>query len=122
MPFDLHADHAAAAELTDLALQELQLQPRRLGYLVHRGRMATNLVNMPSRALLPPAKMKSFSWATYPLSRHVQELKTSLLMTYRSQKPYVFLLRNAFVRRNELFFVYPETGAPVTYARLPIAR
>src|ERR1700737_2121017 len=75
VPFDLHADHAGAAQLTDLALQELQLQPRRLGYLVHRGRMATNLVNMPSRALLPLAKMKSFSWATYPLSRHVQELK-----------------------------------------------
>ena len=30
-----------------------------------------------------------------------------MLMTYKSQKPYVFLLRNAFVRKNELFFVYP---------------
>ena len=34
--------------------------------------------------------------------------KTDVLMTYKSQRPYVFLLRNAFVRKNELFFVYPE--------------
>jgi hypothetical protein len=63
---------------------------------------------MPTRALLPPARMKAFSWATYGLSSAVQKTKTDLLMTYKSQRPYVFLLRNAFVRKNELFFVYPE--------------
>jgi LmbE family N-acetylglucosaminyl deacetylase len=116
VPFDHHDDHAATAEITDLALDELRLHPRRLGYLVHSGRMATKFMNTPSRALLPPSRMKSFSWATYPLSLHVQALKTTVLMTYRSQRPYVFLLRNAFVRRNELFYVYPES------ARLQIAR
>lgn len=127
VPFDLHDDHAAAAEITDLALDELELQPKRLGYLVHAGRIATKLVNTPRRALLPPAKMKSFSWATYPLSPRVQQLKTTVLMTYRSQRPYVFLLRNAFVRRNELFFVYPEQQPQESVgsagpARLVIAR
>ena len=106
VPFDLHDDHASTAELTDLALEELNLHPTRLGYLVHRGRMATKLVNTPRRALMPPTKMKSFSWATYPLSPRVQQLKENVLMTYKSQGPYVFLLRNAFVRTNELFFVY----------------
>jgi hypothetical protein len=51
--------------------------------------------------------MKSFSWATYPLSDHVQQVKNDMLMTYKSQRPYLFLLRNSFVRQNELFFVYP---------------
>ena len=32
------------------------------------------------------------------LSAAVQKTKTDLLMTYKSQRPYVFLLRNAFVR------------------------
>ena len=125
--FDLHDDHAAAAEITDLALEHLDIPPQRLGYLVHTGRrIAKNLVSNPRRALLPPEKMKTFSWATYALSPRVQKLKTSVLMTYRSQRPYVFLLRNAFVRSNELFFIYPESeSASVGNAvgpRLRIAR
>ncbi len=123
LPFDLHPDHAATAEIIDLALEELQLQPARLGYLIHTKRIPTALVNMPARALLPPNKMKSFSWAMYPLSPRVQELKTSVLMTYKSQRPYVFLLRNAFVRKNELFFVYPRAvAADVSPARVLLAR
>ena len=49
--------------------------------------------------------MQSFSWATYPLTPAVQQKKSSVLMTYRSQLPYVYMLRNAFVRTNELFLV-----------------
>jgi LmbE family N-acetylglucosaminyl deacetylase len=109
VPFDLHPDHSAAAEITDVALDELQLHPKRLGYLVHtaRSRIHTAFMKMPTRALLPPARMQAFSWATYGLTSAVQKTKTDLLMTYKSQRPYVFLLRNAFVRKNELFFVYP---------------
>ena len=110
VPFDLHPDHSAAAEITDVALDELQLRPKRLGYLVHttRSRIHTAFVKMPTRALLPPTRMQAFSWATYGLTTAVQKTKTDLLMTYKSQRPYVFLLRNAFVRKNELFFVYPQ--------------
>jgi LmbE family N-acetylglucosaminyl deacetylase len=110
VPFDLHPDHSAAAEITDVALEELQLRPKRLGYLVHttRSRIHTAFVKMPKRALLPPTRMQAFSWATYGLTTAVQKTKTDLLMTYKSQRPYVFLLRNAFVRKNELFFVYPQ--------------
>lgn len=104
--FDNHADHAAAAEIVDDTIEELQIHPQRLGYLVHSGRMATKLVPTPRRPLMPPLRMRSFTWATYPLSPHVQEVKTSVLMTYKSQRPYNLLLRNAFVRQNELFFVY----------------
>jgi LmbE family N-acetylglucosaminyl deacetylase len=120
--FDLHDDHAAAAEITDRAIDELDVSPQRLGYLVHTaGGLATKLVSTPSRALLPPSKMKSFSWGTYALTARVQSLKTEVLMTYRSQRPYVFLLRNAFVRRNELFYVYPESFKPAA-PRLQIAK
>jgi LmbE family N-acetylglucosaminyl deacetylase len=110
VPFDLHPDHSAAAEITDVALEELQLHPKRLGYLVHttRSRIHTAFMKMPKRALLPPTRMQAFSWATYGLTTAVQKTKTDLLMTYKSQRPYVFLLRNAFVRKNELFFVYPQ--------------
>src|SRR3989440_1738979 len=87
VPFDLHPDHSAAAEITDAALDELQLHPKRLGYLVHttRSRIHTAFVKMPTRALLPPARMQAFSWATYGLTTAVQKTKTDLLMTYKSQ-------------------------------------
>jgi LmbE family N-acetylglucosaminyl deacetylase len=106
VPFDKHSDHAAAAEIVDLTLAQMQWQATRLGYLIHARRIKS-LVNSPKRALLPPSRMKSFSWATYPLSDHVQQVKNDMLMTYKSQRPYLFLLRNSFVRQNELFFVYP---------------
>lgn len=120
VPFDQHPDHAATAEIVDFALDELQWRPARLGYLVHSRRIKP-LMNTPERALLPPTRMKGFSWATYPLSDRVQQIKTDVLMTYKSQKPYVFLLRNAFVRRNELFFVYP-TATAERPARVLLAR
>ena len=123
--FDLHPDHSAAAEITDLALEREQIQPERLGYLVHMSRIPTWFVNKPARALLPPTRMQSYAWTTYPLSARVQQAKNDLLMTYKSQRPYVFMLRNAFVRTNELFFVQPRPAAMVgspAPARLQIAR
>src|SRR5438128_1006991 len=121
VPFDLHSDHAATADIVDRALDELQWKVTRLGYLVHSQRIKP-LVNTPTRALLPPTRMKEFSWATYPLSERVQQIKGDILMTYKSQRPYVFLLRNAFVRRNELFFVYPTAVAESVPAQLLHAR
>ena len=125
--FDMHPDHAATAELTDLAIEATHSSATRLGYLVHASKMKS-LVNSPGRALVPPARMQTFAWATYPLSARVLQQKNDVLMTYKSQRPYVFLLRNQFVRKNELFFVYPEVTpmsmtsvAAATAARLPIA-
>jgi LmbE family N-acetylglucosaminyl deacetylase len=116
VPFDKHPDHAAAAEIVDVALEDMQWKTTRLGYLVHSRRIKS-LVNSPKRALLPPNKLKAFSWATYPLTTHVQQVKTSALMTYKSQRPYLTLLRNSFVRQNELFFVYPTQPAQVLLAQ-----
>ena len=121
VPFDKHPDHAAAAEIVDLALENMQWKATRLGYLVHSRRIKS-LVNSRKRELLPPNKLKAFSWATYPLSEHARQMKNNVLMTYKSQRPYVFLLRNAFVRRNELFFVYPTAIAEASPAQLLLAR
>lgn len=103
--FDNHSDHAAAAVITDRALADMHVHVARLGYLVHSGRIARSLLNVPGRALRPPVRMKSYAWATYPLTPAVQQKKSRVLLTYRSQRPYVYMLRNAFVRTNELFLV-----------------
>ena len=106
--FDGHEDHAAAAEIVDVALSDADVQPRRLGYLVHAGRIQRSLIHTPTRALNPPVSMRSLTWGTYELAPAVAKRKDAILQTYKSQGPYVSLLRNAFIRRNELFFVYDE--------------
>lgn len=115
--FDRHSDHRAAAEITDLALAEAHSPAQRYGYLVHTQLIPTALVSTPQRALLPPLRMQQFSWTTYALTKRVQQLKTTLLMTYKSQRPYVFILRNAFVRQNELFYVYPKAAETIRAVR-----
>jgi LmbE family N-acetylglucosaminyl deacetylase len=109
VPFDHHPDHSAAAELVDRAVDASNLTPERLGYLVHANELKPLFWN-PKRDLLPPPRMRSFTWASYPVSPDGQRLKHEMLKIYRSQRPYTLLLRNAFVRRNELFFAY----APAT--------
>lgn len=103
--FDMHPDHAATALMTDEILTELSMRPERLGYLVHSSRIPT-LMHTPARALMPPQRMRSFTWATYPLTPATLHAKDTVLRTYKSQGPYTTLLRNAFVRSNELFLVY----------------
>ncbi len=70
--------------------------------------------------------MRKMAWATYPLTPEVRKRKDALLKSYRSQRPYTAILRNAFVRTNELFIVYDDarTAALVTPAdaRIAIAR
>lgn len=105
--FDHHPDHAAAAEITDLALGDLNVHPHRLGYLVHSSRIPA-LVRTPERALAPPIRMREMTWATYPLTIPVQKQKDEILQTYKSQRPYTSILRNKFVRTNELFLVPPS--------------
>lgn len=122
VPFDLHPDHSATAIITDLALAASGRDPQRLGYLVHTSRIPVSWVNKPGGVLLPPARLRSYSWATYALSERVKKVKLDVLMTYKSQRPYVFILRNAFVRSNELFFVYPPSAtAAATIASGAIA-
>jgi LmbE family N-acetylglucosaminyl deacetylase len=116
--FDQHPDHAATGLLTDEVLSEMSIHPERLGYLVHSSRIPTALVHTPARALMPPLRMRSFTWATYPLAATALRMKDTVLRTYKSQRPYTTILRNAFVRSNELFLVYPDdtVAAPAAAA------
>ena len=106
VPFDLHPDHNAAADLVDLAIDDLPLTPNRLGYVVHTSRFLKAFIWTPERALLPPPRMRSFTWTMYPVSASAQSMKAAMLAAYKSQRPYTYFLRNAFVRSNELFFAY----------------
>ncbi|HXG58824.1 MAG TPA: PIG-L family deacetylase [Thermoanaerobaculia bacterium] len=100
--FDRHPDHRAAAALVDVALERARSEAARYGYLVHSG--WKSLVPLRETSLAPPKRMREMTWAVHPLSTEMQSRKETLLQVYRSQGPILPLLRNTFVRANELFF------------------
>ena len=111
--FDLHPDHRAAAELTDRALGPTAVN--RLGYLVHSSFFKPLFWNRES-LLLPPSRMRSHTWATYAVSAETQRRKHAALQAYRSQHPYTILLRNAFIRSQELYYAYAPMAVQVEHA------
>jgi LmbE family N-acetylglucosaminyl deacetylase len=111
--FDAHSDHSATAQAVDEALSRSPFTPRRLGYLVHTSALKS-LVPLRHRALEPPDALRSLEWTTFPLCAEMQRLKDAVLSTYKSQQPYTYLLRNSFVRSNELFYRYAR--APIQAA------
>ena len=119
VPFDMHPDHSAAAEITDSVLIASHRNPKRLGYLIHTSRIPKSFVWFPERSLAPPPRFENYAWATYPLTPRMQQEKDGVLLMYKSQRPYVFLLRNAYIRKNELFFIYEWTTAPAATTPLP---
>jgi LmbE family N-acetylglucosaminyl deacetylase len=104
--FDAHPDHSAAAAIVDLALTRARLAPRRLSYLVHRGRYMTSVIWHRQRDVVPPRWIETSSWTSYALSERARAIKHEVLESYDSQRPYLTLLRNGFVRPNELFYAH----------------
>ena len=114
--FDGHEDHGACAEIVDLAFADFAGRPGRLGFLVHGIGVPLALLPMKGQPLVPPWKARHLDWAMYPLSPAAREKKDALLRSYRSQWPYNRLLRNAFVRANELFLLeeWQQIGGTLT--------
>jgi len=103
--FDRHPDHASSAAIVP---QVLRGKPRVLRYLVHAHRFPEPFRYAPADGLNPPRERAGMSWATYPLSPEAEKEKLAILRMYKTQRrdPHLYLLTEAFVRRNELF-VYP---------------
>jgi LmbE family N-acetylglucosaminyl deacetylase len=110
--FDVHPDHSATSDLLDMVLDETTT---RLGYLVHSNGIKP-LLWQRDRAVVPPPETRSYAWASYGVSMDARHVKYEMLQAYRSQRPYSILLRNAFVRSNELFFAYAPMSVQVEHA------
>jgi LmbE family N-acetylglucosaminyl deacetylase len=112
---DAHPDHRSTAILVWARLAGLSKRPALLSYLVHFAFFPEPFRLAPRRWLLPPPGLKGLAWRSYPLSAATRTRKQAVLRIYKSQRrdPYLRLLIDAFVRRNELFLEEaPRTGAP----------
>jgi LmbE family N-acetylglucosaminyl deacetylase len=117
VPFDRHPDHATTGLIVREQVARMRPEPRLLGYLVHSGHFPRPLAYAPSLTLKPPARFADDEWKEYPLSKEGERNKARLLALYKSQKkdPYLWLLLDAFVRRNELYV--DGGGKEVPYQR-----
>ncbi len=103
--FDAHPDHSATGRLTLRLLRRTLFGPRRLGYLVHARHFPSPFRRAPRLPLLPPDRFAGLHWLLFPMAPADEAAKLRVLRAYRSQRrdPYLFVLMDAFVRRNELF-------------------
>lgn len=103
--FDAHPDHHAGAIIVWRRLARLYKPPALLSYLVHAPAFPSPFRFAPRDRLMPPRRRRDLLWLTYPLSPAIQERKRAMLRAYKSQRrdPYLRLLLDAFIRRNELF-------------------
>ncbi len=103
--FDAHPDHSATGRLTRRLLRHILLGPQHLGYLVHARHFPSPFRRAPRLPLLPPARFAGAHWLLFPMAPADEIAKLKVLRAYRSQRrdPYLFLLMDAFIRRNELF-------------------
>ena len=97
----------AAGRLAELLAGSMRPRPRVLGYLVHAEDFPMPLALHRRGFLRPPPQFDSANWVRYDLDVAEERRKTSLLQVYRSQRrdPFLRLLLDAFLRRNELFAV-----------------
>jgi LmbE family N-acetylglucosaminyl deacetylase len=103
--FDAHPDHSASGRLTLRLLSRALFGPRRLGYLVHARHFPWPFRRAPRLPLLPPDRFAGARWILFPMTPADETAKLRVLRAYRSQRrdPYLFVLTDAFIRRNELF-------------------
>lgn len=116
---DEHPDHQAANAfvtmvLDDLAQRSPALHARRFTFVIHAADFPRPLRYAPKASLVPPPAVRAEGrWMRFDLTAPQIAIKTTAMHAYRSQyqSPYLRLLLNSFIRRNELFI--EETDSPL---------
>jgi LmbE family N-acetylglucosaminyl deacetylase len=122
-PAEDHPDHAAAASFVQLALAELQADPREIWsrqtqlkfYLVHRGDWPLPQGRHLDLPLGPPAAMAHVDthWTTLPLTPRETRSKLRSIGKYASQMALMGRFLNSFARSTELLGDMPNVQLPV---------
>ncbi len=100
--FDLHPDHASSAPIVQRLRSD---EVRVLSYLVHAHEFPEPFFLSAGANLDPPGRFAHLPWRSYSMSPATEQKKLATLRMYRTQRrdPHLYLLTEAFVRRNELF-------------------
>jgi LmbE family N-acetylglucosaminyl deacetylase len=102
--FDLHPDHATSAPIMQRLLGK---DIRVLSYLVHAHEFPDPFFLSTHAGLDPPRRLALLPWKIYKISGETEQRKQAAIRMYRTQRrdPHLYLLTEAFIRRNELFLL-----------------
>lgn len=114
-PNDQHPDHWGTYTFVRYALSKLDFHPEsELLYLIHRGDWPFPMAFNTKLLVDPPDKLLALGgqWYRLNLTPFETSFKDYILQMYRTQLPALRNLMMAFVRRNELFYSYPDKQIP----------
>ncbi|MFA5867285.1 MAG: PIG-L family deacetylase [Actinomycetota bacterium] len=110
-PEDLHHDHWAANAFTQYVIARDNVTTREYTYLVHRGKLwPSPPVYEPEKVMDPPYQMgeEDANWLRHTVTGEERVAKLEAIEQYKTQLPLADQFLKAFVRRNELYAIYPE--------------
>ncbi len=110
-PEDLHHDHWAVNAFTQYVIAKDSVKTREYTYLVHRGKLwPSPPVYLPEQVMDPPFQMgeKDATWLRHKVTGSERTAKLKAVEAYETQMPLADQFLKAFVRRNELYAIYPE--------------
>lgn len=110
-PGDDHPDHWATHAFVEYTLTKMNYRCKKYTYLVHKGvEWPFPWVFAPGRYLLPPQELLGLSgkWMIFHLIGNEEFLKGYAIREYNSQKIVLDPILESFVRKDELFAIYPD--------------
>ncbi len=110
-PEDLHHDHWAANAFTQYVIAQDNISTREYTYLVHRGKLwPSPPIYEPDRVMDPPYQMgeEDAAWLRHAVTEGERVAKLEAIEKYKTQLPLADQFLKAFVRRNELYAIYPK--------------
>lgn len=127
-PEDTHRDHWAAGAFVTFALESLTVDAepwtrmtRVFHYIVHHGAWPTPRTYAPDLVLAPPPDLglsHPGSWQAFSLSPSDVDAKRKAVLEYYSQSQLLHTYLLSFVRRNDLFGMYPVIRPSIVGANL----
>ena len=108
-PDDKNTDHWATSAFVNYAVNNMNYNCKEYEYPTHAYSLWPYPRSYnPDDYLLPPAELVNQSqWMVFPLTRHDESLKYAAIKSYTSQISPDSSYLIAFVKKNELFTVYP---------------
>jgi LmbE family N-acetylglucosaminyl deacetylase len=110
-PGDNNPDHWASHAFVDYTTSEMGYDVEKYNYLVHKGIYWPSPRNYaPDEYLLPPTSNvgPDAKWIVFPLTGNEIKNKEQAINSYSSQDIFFDPLLKSFIRKNELFAVYPD--------------
>ena len=108
-PNDKNSDHWTTSAFVEYTIDKMNYNCKKYGYLAHAySQWPYPRSYNPDSYLTPPSELSNQSWVMFPLKGKDESLKFNAIKCYSSQITPDSSYLIAFIKKNELFTVYPD--------------